>query len=101
MFLGLAFLMFGFALFPMSMDADFEYGTSEKDLGLVWGPSPGGEDFMDVPYQVSVKINQLPSSTGNITLEVFVVQTDDCTDPEVASDAEIKARTGDSHQFSV
>ena len=99
MFLGLAFLMFGFALFPMSMDADFEYGTAEKDLGLVWGPSPGGEDFMDVPYQVSVKINQLPSSTGNITLEVFVVQTDDCTDPEVASDAEIKARTGDSHQF--
>ena len=53
---------------------------------------------MDVPYQVSVKINQLPSSTGNITLEVFVVQTDDCTD-RVASDAEIKARTGDSHQF--
>ena len=99
MFLGLAFLMFGFALFPMSMDADFEYGTAEKDLGLVWGPSPGGEDFMDVPYEVSVKINQLPSATGNITLEVFVVQTDDCTDPEVASDAEIKARTGDSHQF--
>lgn len=99
MFLGLAFLMFGFALFPMSMDADFEFGTAEKDLGLVWGPSPGGEDFMDVPYEVSVKINQLPSATGNITLEVFVVQTDDCTDPEVASDAEIKARSGDSHQY--
>ena len=68
MFLGLAFLMFGFALFPMSMDADFEYGTAEKDLGLVWGPSPGGEDFMDVPYQVSVKINQLPSATGNFSV---------------------------------
>ena len=37
MFLGLAFLMFGFALFPMSMDADFEYGTAEKDLGLGLG----------------------------------------------------------------
>lgn len=99
MFLGLALLMFGFALFPMSMDADFEYGTAEKDLGLVWGPSLGGEDLMDVPYEVSVEIKQLPPTTGNITLQVFVVQMDDCTDPEAASDAELKAKTGNSHQY--
>ena len=49
MFLGVALLMFAFALFPMPMDADFEYGTAQKDIGFVWGPSLGGEDFMDVP----------------------------------------------------
>lgn len=99
MFLGLAFLMFGFALFPMPMDADFEYGTAEKDLGFVWGPSLAGEDFMDVPYEVTVKVNQLPATTGNITLEVFVVQIDDCTDPESASDAETKARADNDHGY--
>ena len=99
MFLGLAFLMFGFALFPMPMDADFEYGTAEKDLGFVWGPSLAGKDFMDVPYEVSVKVNQLPATTGNITLQVFVVQIDDCTDPEVASDAEAKAQAGNEHGY--
>lgn len=99
MFLGLAFLMFGFALFPMPMDADFEYGTAEKDLGFVWGPSLAGEDFMDVPYEVSVKVNRLPATTGNITLQVFVVQIDDCTDPEAASDAEAKAEAGNEHGY--
>lgn len=99
MFLGLAFLMFGFALFPMPMDADFEYGTAEKDLGFVWGPSLGGEDIMDVPYEVTVKVKQLPATTGNITLQVFVVQIDDCTDPEAASNAESRAQAGNDHGY--
>ena len=99
MFLGLAFLMFAFALFPMPMDADFEYGTAEKDLGFVWGPSLGGEDFMDVPYEVSVQVNQLPSTTGNITLQVFVLKIDDCTNPELASEAESKAQLGKDHDY--
>ena len=48
MFLGLAFLMFGFALFPLSIDAKFDpfTGTAEEDIGLVWGPSSNGEDFI-------------------------------------------------------
>ena len=99
MFLGLAFLMFGFALFPMPMDADFEYGTAEKDLGFVWGPSLGGEDIMDVPYEVTVNVKQLPATTGNITLQVFVVQIDDCTDPEAASNAESRAQAGNDHGY--
>ena len=53
----------------MPMDADFEYGTAEKDLGFVWGPSLGGEDIMDVPYEVTVNVKQLPATTGNITLK--------------------------------
>ena len=99
MFLGIAFLMFAFALFPMPMDADFEYGTAEKDLGFVWGPSLGGEDFMDVPYEVSVEVRSLPATTGNITLQVFVLNIDDCTDPEAASDAETKAINGGQHGY--
>ena len=87
MFLGIAFLMFAFALFPMPMNADFELGTAEKDLGFVWGPSPAGEDFMDVPYEVSVAVKKLPPFTGNITLQVYVLKIDDCTNIEEASAA--------------
>ena len=64
MFLGLAFLMFGFALFPMPMDADFEYGNRRERFGLCLGPSLGGEDIMDVPYEVTVNVKQLPATTG-------------------------------------
>ena len=99
MFLGIAFLMFAFALFPMPMNADFELGTAEKDLGFVWGPSLSGEDFMDVPYEVSVAVKQLPPFTGNITLQVYVLQIDDCTDIETASAAESKAMMGGDHNF--
>ena len=99
MFLGIAFLMFAFALFPMPMNADFELGTAEKDLGFVWGPSPAGEDFMDVPYEVSVAVKQLPPFTGNITLQVYVLKIDDCTNIEEASAAESKAQQGNDHDF--
>jgi hypothetical protein len=101
MFLGLAFLMFGFALFPLSIDAKFDpfTGTAEEDIGLVWGPSSSGEDFMDVPFEVSVKVNKLPPVTENITLQVFALQMDDCTDIEGASNAEVDALSGEKHQY--
>lgn len=101
MFLGLAFLMFGFALFPLSIDAKFDpfTGTAEEDLGLVWGPSLSGEDFIDVPFEVSVKVNKLPPVTDNITLQVFALQMDDCTDIEGASNAEIEALSGNKHEY--
>lgn len=101
MFLGLAFLMFGFALFPLSIDAKFDpfTGTAEEDIGLVWGPSSSGEDFMDVPFEVSVKVNKLPPVTENITLQVFALQMDDCTDIEDASNAEVDALSGEKHKY--
>ena len=101
MFLGLAFLMFGFALFPLSIDAKFDpfTGTAEEDIGLVWGPSSNGEDFMDVPFEVSVKVNKLPPVTENITLQVFALQMDDCTDIEAASNAEVDALSGEKHKY--
>ena len=101
MFLGLAVLMFGFALFPLSLDVEFDpfTGTAEEDLGLVWGPSANGKDFMDVPFEVSVKVNQLPPVTDNITLQVFALQMDDCTNPEESSDATGLALAGESHKY--
>jgi len=98
MFLGIALLMFAFALFPMPMDADFEYGTAQKDIGFVWGPSLGGEDFMDVPYEVTVSVDRLPPTTENTTLEVYVLQTDDCTEIEKLSVAQNTAKLTSSHE---
>ena len=99
MFLGIALLMFAFALFPMPMDADFEYGAAQKDIGFVWGPSLGGEDFMDVPYEVTISVVRLPPTTENTTLEVYVLQTDDCTDTESVSEAQNAAKLTDSHEY--
>ena len=99
MFLGIALLMFAFALFPMPMDADFEYGTAEKDIGFVWGPSLDGEDFMDVPFEVTVSVERLPATAENTTLEVYVLQTKDCTNTEIVSEAENTAKLSDSHKY--
>ena len=98
-FLGIALLMFAFALFPMPMDADFEYGTAQKDIGFVWGPSLGGEDFMDVPYEVTVMVNQLPPTTENTTLEIYVLQIDDCSEIEQLSQAQNNAKSTNSHEY--
>lgn len=99
MFLGIALLMFAFALFPMPMDADFEYGAAQKDIGFVWGPSLGGEDFMDVPYEVTVGVDRLPATTENTTLEIYVLQVDDCTDTESISEAQSTAKLTNSHEY--
>ena len=98
MFLGIALLMFAFALFPMPMDADFEYGTAQKDIGFVWGPSLGGEDFMDVPYEVTVSVDRLPPTTENTTLEIYVLKIDDCTEIEKLSVAQNTAKLTSSHE---
>ena len=98
MFLGIALLMFAFALFPMPMDADFEYGTAQKDIGFVWGPSLGGEDFMDVPYEVTVSVDRLPPTTENTTLEIYVLQIDDCNEIEKLSEAQNTAKLTSSHE---
>ena len=61
LWLGIAVLMFGFALFPMSFDETYDGFTNsaEKDIGLVWGPSLPGEDFMDVPLNIDVEVVNL------------------------------------------
>lgn len=97
-FLGVALIMFAFALFPMPLDVDYELGIAEKDIGFVWGPSLSGEDFMDVPFEVTVKTPKLPTNSGNSTLEVYVLEADDCQDTSL-SEAELTAKAGDSHEY--
>ncbi len=100
LFLGVAFVMFGFALFPMTINIDYDglWGTSEKDIGFVWGPSVAGEDFMDVPFEIEVKVVNAPTSSENITLVAYVLKTDDCQDFEV-SELESIAREGGNHDY--
>ena len=56
LWLGIAVLMFSFALFPMPFSADYDNFTNsaEKDIGLVWGPSFPGEDLFDASMHLEV-----------------------------------------------
>jgi len=100
LFLGVAFVMFGFALFPMTIGVDYDklWGTSEKDIGFVWGPSSPGEDFMDVPFELEVEVISVPSTSSNISLEAYVLKADDCQDTEL-SESELDAREGKNHDY--
>ncbi len=96
--LGVSLVMFGFALFPLTMSVPYDdlWGTSEKDLGYVWGPSSPGEDFLDVPFELDVEIVRAPSVSDNVTLEVYILKAKDCQDLSL-SELEVIARGGNSH----
>ena len=96
--LGVSLVLFGFALFPLTMSVPYDdlWGTSEKDLGYVWGPSSPGEDFLDVPFELEVEIVRAPSVADNVTLEVYVLKAKDCQDLSL-SELEVIARGGNSH----
>lgn len=96
--LGVSLVMFGFALFPLTMSVPYDelWGTSEKDLGYVWGPSSPGEDLLDVPFELDVEIVRAPSVADNVTLEVYILKAKDCQDLSL-SELEVIARGGNSH----
>ena len=96
--LGVSLVLFGFALFPLTLSVPYDdlWGTSEKDMGYVWGPSSPGEDFLDVPFELEVEIVRAPSVADNVTLEVYVLKAKDCLDLSV-SELEVIARGGNSH----
>ena len=96
--LGVSLVLFGFALFPLTMSVPYDdlWGTSEKDLGYIWGPSSPGEDFLDVPFELEVEIVRAPSVADNVTLEVYVLKAKDCQDLSL-SELEVLARGGKSH----
>ena len=96
--LGVSLVMFGFALFPLTMSVPYDelWGTSEKDLGYVWGPSSPGEDILDVPFELDVEIVRAPSVADNVTLEVYILKAKDCQDLSL-SELEVIARGGNSH----
>ena len=100
LFVGITVVMFGFALVPMSTNIPYDglWGTAEKDIGFVWGPSASGEDLMDVPFELEVEVISAPSVATNVTLEAYVLKLDDCLDLEV-SEFELIAKQGGSHEY--
>jgi len=74
MYLGLAALLFGFALYPfmsMSMDVDEGIGSTDKTI-TVWGLPVAGEDFTDIPVEIDISVQSLPTDVNSI--EVYIIE---------------------------
>lgn len=99
LWLGIAVLMFGFALFPMSFDENYDpYNFTksvDKDIGWVWGPSLSGEDFMDVPLTIDAKV-QMPPAQEDVHLTAYALQKKDCS--ILATEMKL-ARSGADHAY--
>ena len=99
LYLGVAAILFGFALFPMPFSADYDgfSKSAEKDIGLVWGVPIDGEDMFDVPMRLTVTATS-PPTQSNINIAVYVIQQDDCTDFTLSEKMQ-EAKGGDSHVY--
>ena len=97
LYLGVAAILFGFALFPMPFSADYDgfSKSAEKDIGLVWGVPVDGEDMFDVPMRSTVTATSAPTQS-NINISVYVIEQDDCTDFTLSEKMQ-DAKTGGSH----
>ena len=74
MYLGLAVVLFGFALFPfMSLTLSVDEGIGSIDTTVdVIGLSPGGEDVTDIPVEMEIIVQSLP--TDVLSIEVFMIK---------------------------
>ena len=101
LYLGLAALMFGFALFPFPFTAEPVGNSYEQDLGFVWGAPLDGEDFTDVPIEIEVTATN-PPTNSDARIAVYLINSDDCTGSEML-DLKLAARTDSSHdnQFQI
>ena len=99
LYLGVAAILFGFALFPMPFSADYDdfSKSAEKDIGLVWGLPVDGEDLFDVPMRLTVTADNPPAQSA-INIAVYVIQQEDCTDFTVSEKMQ-EAKAGDSHDY--
>ena len=99
LYLGIAAILFGFALFPMPFSADWDdFSTSaEKDIGLVWGLPVDGEDLFDVPMRLTVTADNPPTQAA-INIAVYVIEQKDCTDYTLSEKMQ-EAKGGDSHAY--
>ena len=99
LYLGIAAILFGFALFPMPFSANWDdFSTSaEKDIGLVWGLPVDGEDLFDVPMRLTVTADNPPAQAA-INIAVYVIEQDDCTDFTLSEKMQ-EAKGGDSHAY--
>ena len=98
LYLGIAAILFAFALFPMPFSADYDdfSKSAEKDVGFVWGLPLQGEDMFDVPMRLSVTATSVPT-VPTVSIAVYVLQQEDCTAVGPLSDKAIQAKEGTSH----
>jgi hypothetical protein len=99
LYLGVAAILFGFALFPMPFSAEFDdfSKSAEKDIGLVWGLPLEGKDLFDVPMRLTVTAVNPPTQPA-INIAVYVIEQKDCTDYTLSEKAQ-EAKLGDSHAY--
>ena len=102
LWLGIAVLMFTFALFPMPFNVPYDdiQHSAEKDIGLVWGPSLPGEDLFDVPLHLDVTASNPPTEHG-VLIEAYVIKADDCGQQLGPLVLEAKGGTNHSHQYLI
>ena len=98
LWLGIAVLMFTFALFPMPFSADYDDFTdsAEKDIGLVWGPSLSGDDLFDVPLHLDVTAVN-PPKYSNTSINAYVIKMNNCQQNLGIFTEE--AKTGGNHAY--
>ncbi len=97
LYLGLAALMFGFALFPFPFTATAIGDTYEQDLGFVWGPPLDGEDFTDVPIEIEITAT-VPPTNSNARIAVYLLNSDDCASSEIL-DIKRDSRANPTHDY--
>ena len=92
MYLGLAALFFGFALYPfMGFAMTVDEGIGSTDFPLqVWGIPVAGEDFTDIPVEIEVVVQSLPSDVN--TIQVFIIENPKMCD---ATDGSIEMMRND------
>ena len=80
LYLGIAVILFGFALFPFSNTIDLEDRNSGTwNSNYIWGMPLVGEDFTDVPVIVTIEIISMPANAESV--EIWLTETDGCEDP--------------------
>ena len=91
MYLGLAALLFGFALYPFmstTMNVDEGIGSTDKTI-TVWGLPVAGEDYTDIPVEIDVTVQSLPTDVNSI--EVFMIENSKGCDSTDGSIGEVRS----------
>ena len=79
MYLGIAALLFAFALYPfVNTSLEVDQKKVDFETGYLFGAPIAGEDFSDIPADITISVNDIPADTEKI--EVFVVEADTCSD---------------------
>ena len=99
MYLGIAVLFFSFALFPFSYNIEMDSNTKNLSTGYIWGIPLPGEDFTDVPVDITIEIEQLPPNSES--LQIWVIEGLNCDDPDMSIRAadETKAYSEDKRNY--